>query len=426
MRPVFIGFLLLGALVLLAPVSRAQHEAVVLPYAGPISPASAEYITRGIAEAEARNAAAVVIEIDTPGGLDSSMRQIIQREMNSRVPVIAFVAPRGARAASAGCLIVIAADVAAMAPGTNIGAAHPVYTSGSVVSEKIVNDAAAYARSLAAAHKRNVEWAERSVRESVSATAQEALSLGVIDLVANSVNELLTALNGRVMHLASGDVTLSLAAARTTTMEMDEREKLLAILTDPTVAYLLLLLGALAVAVEVFAPHGFVTGTVGVVAVVLALVGLVNLPVQVSGLALLLLGIVLLGLELKITSHGVLTLVGLVAFVFGSILLLPRIPGYRISPFAITTVTLLWALMLGAVVRLVLRARHQPVLTGTQRVAGRSGIAKTELAPRGVVLVSGEDWDAVAEASPIARGERVVVVSVEGLTLHVRKILREI
>jgi membrane-bound serine protease (ClpP class) len=393
----------------------------VLAYAGPISPASAEYITRGIAEAEARNAAAVVIEIDTPGGLDSSMRQIIQREMNSRVPVIAFVAPRGARAASAGCLIIIAADLAAMAPGTNIGAAHPVYTTGGAVSEKIVNDAAAYARSLAAAHQRNVEWAERSVRESISATAQEALSLGVIDIVANSVNELLSALNGRVMHLASGDVTLSLARARTTTVEMDEREKLLAVLTDPTVAYLLFLLGALAVAVEIFAPHGFVTGTVGIVAVVLALVGLVNLPVQVSGLALLLLGMVLLGLELKITSHGVLTLVGLVAFVFGSILFLPRIPGYRISPFAITTVTLLWALMLGAVVRLVLRARHQPVLTGTQRVRGRSGIAKTELAPRGVVLVSGEDWDAVAEASPIARGERIVVVSVEGLTLHVRK-----
>jgi membrane-bound serine protease (ClpP class) len=422
MRPIFIGFLLFDALVLLAPVSRAQHEVVVLPYAGPISPASAEYIARGIAEAEARHAAAVVIEIDTPGGLDSSMRQIIQLEMNSRVPVVAFVAPRGARAASAGCLIVIAADVAAMAPGTNIGAAHPVYASGGAVSEKIVNDAAAYARSLAAAHKRNVEWAERSVRESVSATAQEAFSLGVIDLMANSVNELLSALDGRVMHLASGDVTLSLAAVRTTTMEMDEREKLLAVLTDPTVAYLLLLLGALAVAVEIFAPHGFVTGTVGVVAVVLALVGLVNLPVQVSGLALLLLGIVLLGLELKITSHGVLTLVGLVAFVFGSLLLLPRIPGYRISPFAITMVTLLWVLMLGTVVRLVLRARHQPVLTGTQRVVGRSGTAKTELAPRGVVLVSGEDWNAVAEASPIARGERIMVVSVEGLTLHVRRI----
>jgi membrane-bound serine protease (ClpP class) len=422
MRPVFIGFLLLGAPVLLAPVSRAQHEVVVLPYAGPISPASAEYIARGIAEAGARHASAMVIEIDTPGGLDSSMRQIIQLEMNSRVPVIAFVAPRGARAASAGCLIVIAADVAAMAPGTNIGAAHPVYTSGGAVSEKIVNDAAAYARSLAAAHKRNVEWAERSVRDSVSATAPEALSLGVIDLVADSVDELLSALNGRVMHRASGDVTLSLVGVRTTTIEMDEREKFLAILTDPTVAYLLLLLGALAVAVEIFAPHGFVTGTVGLVAVVLALVGLVNLPVQVSGLALLLLGMMLLGLELKITSHGVLTLVGLVAFAFGSILFLPRIPGYRISPFAITLVTLLWALMLGAVVRLVLRARRQPVLTGTERVVGRSGIAKTELAPRGVVLVSGEDWDAVAEASPIARGERVVVVSVEGLTLHVREI----
>jgi membrane-bound serine protease (ClpP class) len=158
------------------------------------------------------------------------------------------------------------------------------------------------------------------------------------------------------------------------------------------------------------------------VAVLLALVGLANLPVQISGLALLLLGVALLGLELKITSHGFLTLVGLVAFVVGSVLLLPRVPGYKISPLAIGTVTLLWGLMLGTVVRLVLRARRQPVLTGIERVTGRVGVAKTDIAPRGVVLVNGEDWDARADASPIARGERVTVVSVEGLTLHVRKI----
>jgi membrane-bound serine protease (ClpP class) len=421
MRFALIGILLLGAVVFLVPVASAQHEVVILPYAGPISPASAEYITRGIGEAESRNAAAVLIELDTPGGLDSSMRQIIQREMNARVPVIVFVAPSGARAASAGCIIVLAADIAAMAPGTNIGAAHPVYASGGAVSEKIVNDSAAYARSIAAVHKRNAEWAERAVRESVSATAQEALSLGAIDLTANDIASLLAALNGRTIHRATGDVTLVLAGASTVTTEMDTREKLLEVLTDPTVAYLLLLLGLLAVVIEIFAPHGFVTGTIGVVAVVLALVGIVNLPVQISGIALLALGMALLGLELKITSHGVLTFIGLVSFVFGSLLLLPRIPGFRISPYAIAAVTLLWVLMLGAVVRLVLRARHRPVLTGIQRVAGRTGIAKTKLAPRGVVLVNGEDWNAVADPSPVAQGDAVTVVSVDGLTLHVRK-----
>jgi membrane-bound serine protease (ClpP class) len=420
-NPLLLAAVFAGAFLFLAPAPQAQRQVVVLPYAGPISPASAEYIARGIATAEADGAYAVVLKLDTPGGLDSSMREIIQREMNARVPVIVFVAPRGARAASAGFLIVLAADVAAMAPGTNLGAAHPVYSSGGAVSEKIVNDAAAYARSLAAAHNRNAEWAERAVRESVSATAQEALSAGLIDLIANDQSDLLTALNGRRVHRATGDVSLSLASAQTLTIEMNSREKILAALTNPTVAYLLFLLGLLAIVVELVAPHGYVTGTVGVVAMVLALVGLANLPVQIFGAALLVLGIVLLGLELKITSHGLLTFVGLVAFVFGSLLLLPRIPGYGISPYAIGAVTLLWAVTLGTVVRLVLRARRQPVLTGIQRIAGHTGVAKTDIAPRGVVLVNGEDWNALADTLPIARGERITVVSVEGLTLHVRK-----
>lgn len=405
---------------MLAPVSGAQQEIVVLPYAGPIGAASVEYIERGISEAEARKATAVVLELDTPGGLDSSMRQIIQREMNARIPVIAFVAPRGARAASAGCLIVLGADVAAMAPGTNIGAAHPIYATGGTVPEKIVNDAAGYARSLAMANKRNAQWAERAVRESVSATDQEALSLGVIDLTANDVADLLSRLNGRAIHRANGDVTLELAGARAVTIEPDAREKILGVLTDPTIAYVLLLLGVLAILVEIFAPHGFLTGTLGFVAVLLSLVGLMNLPVQISGLALLLVGIVLLGLELKITSHGALTLLGIVAFVFGSILLLPRIPGYSISPFAIGTVAFLWAAILGVVVRLVLRARRQPVITGINRVEGCAGVAKTDIAPRGVVHVNGEDWDALAD-TPILKGDRVMVLSVKGLTVNVRK-----
>jgi membrane-bound serine protease (ClpP class) len=422
MKSALATFLLLVAVMVFASASRAQRQVVLLPYAGAISPASAEYFARGISEAEARNALAVVIELDTPGGLDSSMREIVQHEMNARVPVIVFVAPRGARAASAGCFIVLAADVAVMAPGTTIGAAHPVYSSGAAVSDKILNDAAAYARSLASTRHRDAAWAESAVRSSVSATADEALSRGVIDFTANDLPDLIAKLNGRTLHRSAGDVTLSVTGAPLVTIQADTREKLLGILTDPTIAYLLLLLGILAVVVEIFAPHGFVTGTVGLLALLLALVGLSHLPVHFSGLAILSLGVILLGLELKITSHGVLTLVGLVAFVIGSILLLPRVPGFGISPWAITLVALLWAATLGVVVRLVLRARHAPVLTGTQRVAGRAGVAKTELAPRGVVNVEGEDWDALAEAPPIARGERVTVVSAEGLTLHVRKL----
>jgi membrane-bound serine protease (ClpP class) len=303
-----------------------------------------------------------------------------------------------------------------------MGAAHPIYLSGGTVSEKILNDAAAYARSIASARHRNSEWAERAVRESVSATSQEALSLNIIDLAANDVTELLSKLDSKTIHRADGDIKLSLSGATQIEIGMDSRERILETLTDPTVAYVLFLLGALAVVIEIFAPHGFVTGMIGALAVILALVGLINMPVQISGAIVLLLGMLLLGLELKVTSHGVLMLLGLVAFVFGSILVLPRMPGFRISLYAIGSVALVWAVMLGAVVRLVLRSRHQPVLMGTQRAAGSSGIAKTNLEPRGVVLVNGEEWDALADAPPIMKGERISVLSVEGLTLHVRKI----
>jgi membrane-bound serine protease (ClpP class) len=422
LRRAFLGVLLGAGFLCATPVHAQSRDVVLITYAGPISPVSAEYIDRGIAEGEARGAAAVVLQLDTPGGLDTSMRQIIQREMNAHVPVVVFVAPRGARAASAGCLIVLAADVAVMAPGTNIGAAHPVDLSGGPLSEKIVNDAAAYARSLATAHHRNADWAERAVRQSVSVPEEEALSLGIIDLTANDLSDLLIKLNGRVAHAAAGDKTLSLAGAREVALEMSTRERLLATLTHPTVAYLLLLLGVLAIVVEIVAPHGFVTGTAGVVAVLLALAGLANLPVQLSGAALLVLGMVLLGLELKITSHGVLTLIGLAAFVFGSLLLFPRVPGYRVSLWAIGSVALLWAGMLGAVLRVVIKARRRPVITGTQRLVGGFGTAKTNLAPRGVVLLAGEDWDARADPPPVSRGEKVQVLAVEGLTLRVRKV----
>lgn len=403
-------------------VSAHAGDVVVLTYAGPINAISAEYVSRGIGEAESRHASAMILQLDTPGGLDSAMRKIVQAEMNARVPVIVFVAPRGARAASAGCFIVFAADVAAMAPGTNIGAAHPILLSGGIVSRKIVNDAAAYARSIAAARNRNAAWAEKSVRESVSLPEPEALQQGVIDLTANNVADLLRQLNGRVVHTVIGDATLSLAGATQIAVNLNWSEEVLSTLADPTVAYLLLLLGILAIVVELFAPHGFVTGTLGAVAVLLALFGLTNLPVHLTGLLLLILGMSLLGLELKITSHGVLTAAGLIAFIFGSLFLFPRAAGYAISPWAIGIAALLWVVMLVFVVRVVLRARHAPVLTGVQRVIGCIGVAKTDLAPKGVVLVNGEDWDASADPAPIARGEKIAVLEIQGLTLRVRKL----
>lgn len=400
--------------------SAEAAEVVVLTYAGTIGPISASYIARGIHEAEARGAAAVILRLDTPGGLDSSMRQIIQREMNARVPVVLFVAPRGARAASAGCLIVLAADVAAMAPGTNIGAAHPMGVSSGTVSEKVVNDAVAYARSLAAAHHRNENWAEKAVRESASLPQSEALQLNVVDLAASNLEDLLAHLDGRTIHTVGGDVVLHVSGARIVPLEMDWRERALDTLANPNLAYLLFVLGVLAIVLEVFAPHGLVTGTLGVVAALLGLAGLAMLPVQLVGVALLVLGMILLVLELKITTHGVLSLIGLVSFLVGSLFLFPRVPGYRVSGWLVGGTALAWALVLTLVIRLVLEARRGPVLVGVDRLVGSFGTAKTELAPRGVVLVAGEDWNAEADA-PVARGEKVQVLEVQGLTLRVRK-----
>ncbi len=422
MKPALICLLALICTALCAPRSAAQSKIVFLHVVGGVGPASADYITRGIESAESQNANAVVLELDTPGGLDSSMRAIVQQEMNAKIPVVVYVSPRGARAGSAGCFIALAADVASMAPATNIGAAHPVYSSGGDVSEKVVNDSAAYARSIAAVHGRNAYWAEQAVRQSVSATAQEALSDGVIDFIANDRDDLLRQLNGRKVHLATGDVTLVTAGAQIVDLHMDLRESLFEALTNPTVVYMLFLLGVLAIFVEIFAPHGFVTGTIGAIALLLALVGVLILPVQISGAALLLVGIILLALELKITSHGVLTLIGFVTFILGSIFVLPRIPGYSISPYAILAVAMAWLIAFSFVVRLVMRAKRSPVLTGIQRVVGKTGIAKSDFTPRGVALVGGEEWDALADVLPIQRGDQISVVSVDGLTIHVRKV----
>jgi membrane-bound serine protease (ClpP class) len=402
--------------------AATRREVFVLRYAEAIGPVSAEHIDRGITQAEQARAVAVILELDTPGELDRSMRRIIQRELNAGVPIVVYVAPRGARAASAGCLITLVAEVAVMAPGTNIGAAHPVGAGGGPLAEKVVNDAAAYARSLAALRGRNQDWAEKAVRESVSATADHAAAWGVVDLEVNNLDDLLTRLNGRTDKMPEGTVELNFAGAALHQVPMDWRERLLNGLSDPNLAYLLFELGLLGIIAELFAPHGFVTGTVGVVAFILGLVGRAMLPIQVIGAVLLIAGMILLAVELKIGSHGLLTGAGLAAFILGSLLLLERAPGYHISRLLIFGMAAGWAIVLGVVVRLVLRARHLPALTGTGRLVGAVGMAKTDLAPRGVVLLAGEDRNAESEGTPVGRGEKVRAVEVAGLTLRVRKL----
>jgi membrane-bound serine protease (ClpP class) len=405
--------------VLCAAAAARAGDVVLLRYAGPIGPVAASYIDRGIGAAEQQGAGAV--ELDTPGGLGSSMRQIIQREMNAPIPVVVYVGPRGARAASAGCLITLAADFAVMAPGTNIGAAHPVGPSGGPVSEKILNDEAAYARVLAAAHHRNQTWVEQAVRESASATADEAVANGVVDFLAVDLNDLLRQLNGRRIIGFKGDRVLALAPVRLVPIEMGWRESLLNNLARPDLAYVLVVLGLLGVIIELFAPHGLVTGAAGIMALLVGLAGMALIPVDMIGMALAGLGLVLLVVELKIPLHGMLTLIGAGMFVLGSLLLVPRIPGYRLSNWLIALVALAWVAMTAVVLRKVPLAERKPVPTGLGQLVGTEGVAKTDLAPHGVVLLGSEDWDAVAEPGPVGRGERVQVLEVRGLTLRVRK-----
>lgn len=416
-------WLLLVSLSLTPPVRG--KEVFVLTYSGPIGTLSADYIERGASEAEARGAAAIVLQLDTPGGMDTSMRRTIQRIMNSQVPVIAYVAPRGARAASAGCFIVQAAHVAAMAPGTNLGAAHPVYLTGEAVSEKVLNDAAAYARSLASANNRNADWAEKAVRQNASVSQTEALELNVVDIAAYDVDDLLRQLDGRKVRTAAGETTLRLSGARPLFLDLNWRERLLSALANPTLAYLLLVLGILAIIFEVLSPGALLPGAFGLLAVLLALVGLANLPIQIPGAALLLTGLVLLVLELKLVSHGFLTLLGVVSFVLGSVLLYPKVPGYQLSWAAIGGVVVALLAAFTIVFQLVLKAHRRPVSAGVEGLVGAEGVAKTELAPRGIVLVRGEDWTAEAEPPPIAAGEKVRVLKVDGLALRVCRLSEE-
>ncbi len=408
-----------------AAIQAEGSDVVVLTAAGPVGTFMAEYVERGITEAEARGAAAVVLRLDTPGGLDSAMRRIVQRTMNARVPVIAYVAPRGARAASAGCLIVLAAHVAAMAPGTNIGAAHPRYITGEDVSAKVLNDAAAYARSLAAANKRNGDWAEKAVRESVSATDEEALSLHVIETIEPELDKLLAQVDGRVVRTTAGNMELRTRDARQLWLGMNWRERVFSVLADPTLAYLLLVAGAVAIIFEIVIGGSIVAGGFGAIALFLGMCGLASLPVRASGATLLVLAIVLFVAELKVASHGLLTVAGVISFVLGSWLLFPRTPGYRISLVAIVAMAACWIAVLAVVIRLVLKARRAPVSGGTECLVGAQGVAKTDLAPRGVVFVGGEDWNAEADGSPVTAGNKVEVLAVDALTLRVRRLDEE-
>jgi membrane-bound serine protease (ClpP class) len=412
---------------------------LLLEVNGAIDPINAQYVVNGLDAASRVGAQAVLIEMDTPGGLDSSMRQITGAMIASPVPVIVYVTPNGARAGSAGVFIMMAADVGAMAPGTNIGAAHPVdLGSGGATNVpadetvKVTNDAAAYARTLATARHHDAVWAEESVRQSVALSANEALSQGVIDLVSADRTTLLANLDGRSIVRGANTLILHPKSAEIRPFDMTVPEQLLHLVDDPNIAYLLVTIGFWAILAELFHPGTLVPGVVGVLALALGLTATQSLPLNWTGLALIVGAIGLFVLDLKAPTHGALTLAGLVTFIVGSLMLYAPTPGIvvpgldnvfevGVSPALIAVIGIGLAAFFLFTVRASLRARHRPAWELYPAAVGAIGVANTDLAPKGSVHVGGGDWTASTNESPITKGDKVVVVSRTGLHLLVRR-----
>ena len=415
---------------LMATVTKAASPTVlVLTVKAIINPVTADYINRGIKEAENENAAACVIQLDTPGGLDTSMRDIVQNIVNARVPVVVFVSPSGARAASAGVFITMAAHIAAMAPNTNIGAASPVSLSSqgvqnvpSTEEEKVMNDAAAYIRSLATTHGRNADWAEKSVREAVSATETEALDLKVVDVVATDLPSLLKQLDGREVTLLNGaQVTLNTSSADVKYLPMTWIEKFLLAISDPNIAFTLLGLAGVGLWVEITNPGLIFPGAFGGISLIFALFSLGNLPVNIAGILLIVLAFVLFGVEAFIPHHGAAGAGGIVSLVFGGLILFKGGPMFQVSPWLIAVVAICFALFFAFIIsRLVKVHRLQPT-TGREGLIGASATVREALAPEGIVFFKGELWTAVSEEGPIQPGEMVIIKRIEGLKLFVGK-----
>ncbi len=421
----FAPLVLLAALALTAVAKHAAPAAdnavLVFRLEGMISPVSAEALSQAVDRAEREHAAALVIEIDTPGGLETSMRAMVSRLLAARVPILTYVGPPGARAASAGVFVTMAGDVAAMSPGTNIGAATPVNMQGgmdSTMARKVTNDASAFARTVARQRGRNAEWAEQAVRQAVSASETEALQLHVIDLIVPSLDSLLAAADGRSWTRGGETHTLHLRAAPVTRIAPSLRNRILGLIVDPSIAYLLMLLGFYGLLFELQNPGAVLPGVVGGICLVLAFLALSALPVNAAGIALIVLALIFFLAEVKVTSHGVLAAGGIAAMLLGS-LILYRGDALRLSWAIVGGATAATAVFFLVVVSAGVRAQRWRVHTGRQGMLGTRAEVVERLAPGGVVRIGGELWRAMSDA-PAEVGSNVVVTAVDGLTLRVR------
>jgi membrane-bound serine protease (ClpP class) len=398
--------------------------------AGVITPTVADFVSAQLDEANTLGRRAFLLELDTPGGLDTAMRSIIQAQLGSEIPVIVYVYPSGARAASAGALITLAADFAAMAPGTNLGAAHPVALGGGggegegddVMMSKVVEDAVAYARSIAQKRGRNVSWAERIVRESISTPAEEALKEKVVDLLAENEQQLLQSLDGRVYRRGDRELTLKTGDAALEFVEMNWRQKFLQTISHPNIAYMLMMLGILGIFFEISQPGVILPGAIGAIALLLALFAFQALPVNYVGMLFILLALVLFILEVKVVSYGMLTVGGIISMTLGSVMLMDRADPYLHISWAViaATVAMTSGLFL-LVLYFVVRTQKTRFVSGAEGMVGERGKALTDINGEGRVFVHGEYWQAFSHR-PISRGETIEVVNLDdNLRLEVRK-----
>ncbi|HET6593429.1 MAG TPA: nodulation protein NfeD [Xanthomonadales bacterium] len=453
------------------PEAQADRVALIIDIQGPIGPATRDFVSRSLETAAEREAGLVIIRMDTPGGLDASTRDIIKDILNSPVPVATYVAPGGARAASAGTYILYASHIAAMSPATNVGAATPVAiigaapgqdqgappgkgakkrpadepdaageaadeetgedgqgaaaAAGDAMMKKAVNDSVAYIRGLAEKRGRNADWAELAVREADSITAEKALELGVIDLIAVNIADLLEQSNGRVVEVNEREVTLETGGLVTERLEPDWRNELLAVITSPTIAYMLLLIGVYGLILEGYNPGAILPGVVGAICLLMALYAFQMLPVNYAGLGLIVLGIILMIAEVMAPSFGALGFGGIIAMVVGSIILMDTdVPGFAVSRSLIGAIATVGSLGLMAIVWIAVRARQRPVVAGREELVGAAGVALEDFAGEGHVFVHSERWNAISE-SPVREEQAVVVTGLDGLRLKVRPVATE-
>jgi membrane-bound serine protease (ClpP class) len=420
------------------------RQAVLVDLQGPIGPATMDFLIDSLEQAAARNAELFIIRMDTPGGLDTSTRGIIKAILKSPVPVATFVAPEGGRAASAGTYILYASHIAAMSPATNIGAATPVSIiggktpapekkpggddinsepandSGDAMAHKVVNDAVAYIRGLAGKHGRNADWAELAVREAASITAEKALEIGVIDLIAKDVGDLLKQINGRTVEVQGRERAMNTTSLLIEQLEPDWKSELLGAITSPTIAYLLLLIGIYGLILEGYNPGAILPGVVGAICLLIALYALQMLPVNYAGFALILLGIILMIAEVIAPSFGALGIGGVISMVIGSIILIDTdVPGFMVSRALIGAIALVSSLGLMAIIGVAVKARKRPVVAGREQLVGSMGTALTDFDQHGSVFVHSERWNAITR-SPLRKGQAIIVTAIDGLVLEVR------